>query len=423
MKILGTYETRKFDSLDEARALIDELEATTSYDSILKNAVAVGEVIDCPIDPHCFENAPVALIGSRQLANGVNYVKMEAHQSFTIAQKFNEQMEEAMKESHLAIGSKNELGEFEAEPLALNALPSLVSQAIGGKSSLLNQTEDKSVAKNMPTEQKAAILNAMLTLRKDRCKLYRCDGMVRYVASDNYVYLPISELLDALKEGLLKDFPHMTFEEASIGHQYSEFLFILNDPMLKKSIGDILGQAGINDEYEPAVLFNTSNTGDSGANLHPILLGPGNSVLIVEDGESLEHIGKDASIETFAKNVSNMMALFKATPERLEGLAEFGLKHPANAYKNVAFKANLPVGMYAEQASSFEIQYGGYATALDLYFELSNRLYGYAAETDMNIVRRTKLLGSLAKKFLTIENLKECDVDLVFSEQAEKENE
>ena len=385
--ILGTTETRNYSSIDEAENLIKELEATVSYSLVNKETIQTGEVIDCPIDPSCFEKAIIARIGTE--GNDILFTRLDGSKTFSVRKELNDQMREAMRESRLVIGYKDDNGDYEPQPLAINALPSLVSQAIGGKSSVLCQTEDKSASKQMRTEIKTAILNEFFALRKDKCKVYNCDGMARYVASDNYVYLPISELLETLDNGLKADFPDAEFVRGSISHQYSEFLFVLNDKDLKDEIANILGQTGRIDNYEPAVLFCTSNTGDSGANLHPVLLhGKSGYYTVIEEPETMEHVGS-ASIEKFASNVAGMMALFKATPDRLEGLSQYSLKHPAKAYKNVAFKSNFPIGVFAEAAADFETVYGSMASALDLYFELSDKLYTYAQEKNMDVVRRT----------------------------------
>ncbi len=415
MRILGTTETVHFDNIDDARALIRELEKTITYELAEKNMMQTGEVIDCPILPSSYTNAPIATIsgGKKQ---GINFLRLDGGKSFTIKRDLDSQMEEAMRETRLVLGSVNASGTFEPQPLALNALPSLISQAIGGKSSVLCQTEDKAASKQMRTEVKAAVINEFLSLRKDRCKLYLCDGMVRYVASDSYVYLPISELLDTLEKEIGDLYPDASFESANISHQYCEFVVMLNDAKLKQDISDILQQVGKYDDYEPAVIFATSNTGDCGANLYPVLMGTGKEMMIIEEPSTMEHIGT-ASVEKFAEHVRGLMALFQATPERLEKLGEIGLKHPANAYKNVAYKSNLPVASYAEKAEVFETCYCGMATAIDLYFELSNQLYAYAEQTNMGIIRRTKLLNSLSQKFLSPERLKDCDVDIVFSTQ------
>lgn len=410
--ILGTYENRHINNFDEAKTLIEKLEETIQYNVVDKRDIQAGEVIDCPIMPECFETAPVATIGT--VGSDVHFMRLDGSKSFKIKKDLNDQMREAMTESRLVLGYKDENGEFEPQPLALNSLPSLVNQCIGGKSTVLCQTEDKNASKQMRTEVKVAILNEFLSLRNDKCKIYKCDGMVRYVAGDTYVYLPISELLNALEKEIKDTYNSATFVSADISHQYVEVLYTLNDDVLRDEIANILGMAGITEKYEPAILFTTSNTGDCGANLHPILLGNGNKFLVIEEPENMEHTGT-ASTERFTNNVKGLMALFKTTPERLESLSQISLKHPANAYRNVALKSNIPLAAFQDQADDFEATFGNLATALDLYVELSNALYAYADAKGMDVLRRTKILNSLSQKFLSIDRLTECDVDVDFT--------
>lgn len=412
MAILKTDETRLFSNMKEARDLIDALESTISYEVIKKNEMMAGEVINAPILPQAYTMSPAPVIKAEEKGE-IAYPKLEQGKTLSVKAEFNEQMREAMSASKLVLGYTKDRQDF-AEPLAINALPSLVAQAIGGKSSMLCQTEDKTVAKNMQTEIKAAIINEFLRLRNDSCKKYLCDGMVRYVASDNYVYLPISELLEKIDAELGNIFPNFTFGHASISHQFVSFYYRLNDEKLKQDLVNILQLTGASDNYEPGLIFVTSNTGDSGANLIPVLYTPGNGLMIIEEPKKLEHVGQ-ASPEKFADNVKSLLALFQATPEKLEKMANIILKHPANAYRNVAFKSNIPLSCFAEKADEFEQIYGEMASALDLYIELVNEFSAYCIKENVDELRKVKILGSISQKFLTIERLQECDVDIDYT--------
>ena len=403
--VLKTDEERLVSEIGEARKLINELEGTISYEEIKKNEVLAGEIVDCRIIRDCYEKAPIPSIEFE-----VGFPKLESGKSFKITKASDEQVEEAMSATRLALGTPGETT-LEARPLAINALSSLISQAIGGKSSLMCQTEDKAVAHQMNTSKKAAIINEMMALRNDSCKLYECDGMVRYVAGSDYVYLPISELLDAFEAGLRKDFPNAEYTGGTISHQIVQFNFILNDELFKRRVENILSQAGITEAYEPAVIFMTSNTGDCGANIIPVLHHKTKGNIIIEEPLKLEHRGK-ASIEEFSKNVEKIAAIMKATPEKIEALADVLINHPAKAYRNVAVKAGLPVSCFVEQASCFEATYGNMATAIDLYFDLIDQLEIHSAKSNIGIIRKTKLLNGLAKVFLSLDNLKDCDVDV-----------
>ncbi len=412
MIILGTDETRTFSAIDDAKKLIDDLETTISYDEINKRSLMAGEVINAPILPQAYTSSPAPVINPN-VRGEIAYPKLEAGKTFTIKMDFNDQMREAMNSSRLVLGYA-ENGQDIAEPLALNALPSLVAQAIGGKSTMLCQTEDKTVAKNMQTEVKSAIINEFLRLRNDKCKKYVCDGMVRYVASDNYVYLPISELLKKLEDGLMKIFPDFSFRFATVSHQFVSFYFLLNDAKLTQELLNILQLTGAGDDYKPGLIFETSNTGDSGANLIPIMYTPNGGIMLIEEPKKLEHVG-NASVEEFAKNVEQLLAIYQATPDKLQKMEEVILKHPANAYRNVALKSNIPLDCFAEKAEIFEQIYGSMASALDLYIELVNEFSAYCSIKNVGEMRKLKVLGSLSQKFLTIDNLQYCDVDVDFT--------
>ena len=404
--ILGTEETRAFSSYNDQKALIQKLEDTIAYSEVKKNDLLTGEVIDCPIIRQSFETAPIP-----EIKSGISYPRLESNKSFAVTKGIDEQMLEAMDATRLVLGvptNKN----FAPMPLAITAMPSLVAQAIGGKSSILCQTEEKNNSRNMKAEIKSAIINECLSLRKDDCKIYQCDGMVRYVAGSNYKYLPISELLETLESGLSKAFAGFTYMMGSVSHQYVEFSFMLNDVKLEKEVNDMLSQAGVMGNYTPGLIFSTSNTGDSGANLFPILYGGLRGNIVIETPLKLEHTG-NATIEKFAENVDKIAALIKGAPDKLEALVDVPVKHPAIAFRNAACKGNLPLASFAEQAGIFEATYGNLATALDLYFELINCFTAYANQTQMDPLRRMKLMNGLAKVFLDInKSITEVDTDV-----------
>lgn len=404
--ILGTEETRPFTSYTDQKDLITQLESTITYADVKKSDLLTGEVIDCPIIRQSFETSPIP-----EIKPGISYPRLESNRSFTVTKGIDEQMLEAMEATRLVLGVPTNK-DFAPMPLAITAMPSLVAQALGGKATMLCQTEEKNNARNMKAEIKSAIINECLSLRKDDCKVYQCDGMVRYVAGSNYKYLPISSLLDTLEAGLQKDFTGYSYTMGTVSHQYVEFNFLLNDAKLEKEVNDILAKAGVVGTYTPGLTFCTSNTGDCGANLYPILYGGLRGTLVIETPLKLEHTGS-ASLEKFSENVARIAALIKGTPEKLESLAEVSIKHPATAFKNAAVKSNLPLACFSEQAGLFESTYGGMATALDLYFEIINCLSAYANQTQMDPLRRMKLMNGVAKVFLDIRNsIFEVDTDV-----------
>ncbi len=159
------------------------------------------------------------------------------------------------------------------------------------------------------------------------------------------------------------------------------------------------------------MVFATSNTGDSGANIYPVLFGDNGNELFIEDPLKLEHTG-EASIAKFEQNVSKVMALVKCSAEHLESLAGISVIHPMEAFKNAAAAASFPVTAYSDQAEIFAATYGAMATMLDLYAELSEALAAYATKNNMDALRKTKMLSALSRQFLKTDYLKIIDVDV-----------
>ena len=411
--ILGTEESRSFSSADgekEMNDLIDKLEGTVSYNEYRKEDLRVGEIIDCPIIKAAHESSPVPAISYKP---NTDFPGLDRASSFSLKKELDEQVVEAMGDSRLCLGIPGSTT-LTPQPLAHNAVVSLVNQAIGGKSAVLSQSEEKNNARVMRVTTRAAILNECFSVRKDTCKVYMCDGMVRYVAGNNYTYLPISELIDALKSTLSVDFPGTEFLQGFVSHTYCEFRYALGSSHFEKEIGKVLSDAGISGNYRLGVIFATSNTGDSGANIYPVLFGDNGKEVFIEEPLKMEHTGS-ASIEQFKANVSKIMALVKCTAEHLEALAEIPVIHPEQAYRNAATTAGFPVSAYSDQAELFAATYGAMATMLDLYSELSEALAIYAAKNKMDALRKTKMLSSLSRQFLRTDNLKIIDTDVDLS--------
>ncbi len=410
--ILRTYETRHCSSYEEATSFIKELERVTEWKKTEKSGIKAGEVVDCPILPDMYEKAPVPVVTTAE-KNGVLYPTLEGGETFRLSKKDKEAMGEAMGESKMVVGFKESApySEYKAHPLALNALGSLAAAAGYQRSPALCNTEDKMSQDAMRPELRAAIINEGLRLMKGTCQIYTCDQMVRFVASKTYVPLAISDLLGTLKGKIDKAFPKAEFMGGYINHCYVDFSWRLNDDILTKKINNILDQAGINAGYEPVLRFITSNTGDSGVNLYPIMLKK-NTWVAIETPVKMEHTG-DASIEKFGANVEKAYAMFKTLPNRLESLGQVPVSNTENAFLNMGAVAGLPPKSYSDSAELFAATYGNMATALDIYFALSEALGEYADKNNLNSLKRSQFESNLARVFVDQQKILDCDTKVL----------
>ena len=410
MRILRTEASRTFNERSEAVDFIKKLEDTVRFRSIPKDLIRLGEVIDAPIYPPAYKKAQIPKINLKKDKGTLSVPFIDATKSFDIPLNLDDQMREAMEGSKLALGIW-ENGNAEAQPVDSTALDSILEQAGFQRSSALSNTKDKRVAKAMRTEIRAAIANEGFSLRKDEATVYECDGMVYSVRSAGYKLLPISELMEKLEEEGRKIFPNISFESCFVTQRLFVADYAINDAKLEKEIADTLSSAGIMKTGRLVIRMVTSNTGDSGANVYPILK-TGRYGTIIEEPERLEHDSANASIETFGVNVGKVLALFQATPERLENLSKTGLSNPGMTMKNICMKLGLPVKMFFDKAEVFEGAYGSMATGLDLYFTISDAIQEWAEVQKVTKARELMTSSSLAKIFLSKEGIGAYDIPM-----------
>ncbi len=408
--ILRTDETKTFSTEDGVKTFLRQLEDTERWTRVAKRDVFAGEVIDCPIlMDEAMKKVPVPVVGTANANNGIVFPRLEEGKSFSLNPKLEEGTREAMATTRIALGVI-ENGDLKANPLAINALDGLVGQAGFQRASVLVNLDDRRSAHAMRAEIRTAIINEGLSLMNGDCLLYSCDEMMRGVHSDGYVPLKITELVEALETGLKNDFPDTKLVGASVSHQFTAFDYELNDQKLQAEIENVLRNAGVAYDFVPVIRFCTSNTGDSGANLYAGVK-HGSTISFIEEPIRLEHTGS-ASIEKFSDNVGQILALFKSTPEKLEKLGEVKIKNTAQCYKNIALAAGIPVKAFAEKAEDFEAVYGDTATALDVYFDISEALEEYAKTVKMQEMRKVQLSALLARVALNPEHISELDVNV-----------
>ena len=406
--ILETEETRVFHDLDSAKNLIRDLEATENWTNAEKSSSRSGEVVDCPIIPDMFTNAPMPDVNLNE-KNGVTYPSLEGGKVFRISENDREAMAEAMRESRMVVGYKESTpySEFKPHPLALSALPSLTAQAGYQHSPALVNINGKGSQDAMRPELRSAIINEGLKIMKGTCQVYTCDQMVRFVASKTYVPIKISDLLEGLLSMLKKNYPSFSFETGFINHTFVDFRFSLNDEFLTKKLRNVLEQSGISGNHEPCIRFITSNTGDSGANLYPMLTN-GVCFFAIEEPIKMEHLG-EASVEKFKQNVEKAYAAFKVLPNRIDSLSRVPINNVKNCYLNVGAAANLPPKSYAESAEFFAQTYQSLVSALDVYFYISENFAEYAYNNKMSPIKQAQYESNLARVFVDQQKILECD--------------
>lgn len=408
--ILGTEEERSYtanngEGYAAAVELVSRLAGVTEVTKVAKATVTVAEEVNCPILASAMEQAPVGRLVAEESGAGYYTPRLTGDGTLSLLDADPEAVRESAEETGLCLS----LGEG-AIPLSGTAMTSLVAQAFGGRSSVFSSNGDCSKFDAITNSLKSGVFNECLRAWHTSMTPVTADGMVRYVGSDDYVYLPIPELLETLEKEGRKLFPALAFSGAMVSHSFVKFTYKLNDTKLEREIARVLSGVGYTGSMNPMLVFVTSNIGLSGANLYPVVELDHGAVMELQQPLTLEHKGQ-ASLQKFSDNIGKLAAAYAGLPARLQELADTGIAHPAQCYRNVAAKAGVPVSVYTDGAADFEEVYGEMATFLDLYSEMALRLQGYFLEKEVKGAARIKMLNNLGSRFLS-GDLKLFDTDV-----------
>ncbi len=364
-------EERNFITEDECFKFLEELEATIDGRWVQKNQILAGGIPDAPICAELIKDKIPFPSAGRTFE-----VKTDAE---------TETLLECMGSTKLMLMLPGD-GKERVRPISQYGLAACVQRAGYGSSPVLCNTTAKKGISEMPSSTKAMILNEAFKLyggddddqnkaTSNKVYVYELDGMIDYVGSNNYSYVSIEEANSAVRRELGNMFPDYSFEEGTISREYASFTYRLNDANLKKELETVFLKGGINIHgYEPMIRFGTSNVGVSGMNLYPVLK-KGNHIIEIDLPIKLEH-KNGANAEMLAENTRKILTMFRLTPSKIDALADLEIEYPELCMKNIVQSTGLPQKFFFEKAEDFGGAYAD-ATALDLYFALSDALGEY----------------------------------------------
>lgn len=202
----------------------------------------------------------------------------------------------------------------------------------------------------------------------------------------DYSILPISELLWELFDHLETAYPGFKFVGGSESHDMTIASFTMPDQaasMLKKYFDAVRSHGGTtNSDFVPGIVFASSDTGVSGANLHAVL---GNSRyagrgIRIGTAVKLEH-RSGATVADFKENLGLLYAKFVEQTDVLAKLLDVELLYPEAVMNRIAKKVGLPAKQSALAIANYLDAFGsGAALAHDLYMALYETVF--LAKTD-----------------------------------------
>lgn len=243
-------------------------------------------------------------------------------------------------------------------PIGASAMASIKQRArING--SILNE---------WPKEFLAEALNKSLMLHgKDPCKIYICQEKIRAVPSKAYIPVDMPSIFAAAKEELENRFSGIEWLYGYMDHDGAVEEFKVCDSMLLGKYSELF-QAEITGGK---VRIVTSNTGDSGANLHYCLLAGENKEIVLSEQIRMAHRRNahyNTDIAQFRRNVQESYAKFVSAYRDMEELSQITITHPNDTLITAMSNIQIPKTIMGEVIQRRQMTFGDApVSALSLY--------------------------------------------------------
>ncbi len=195
------------------------------------------------------------------------------------------------------------------------------------------------------------VLNYCLGVAKGNSLVLHQAGKVSAVLSDNnggYRVMPQPELVEISIQKMIQRFHKVDFKSGTVSHNLTYFIAEL--PEAKEKLNEAYNKSviftGRKVDLMPAVLFCTSDTGDSAATLKPLYRLTGEKYYFpINDGLKVTHVRSKGSspdgVEKFEEVSGMIHAKFEDTAETIGKMAKLVINNPMNAYVAIMKKVGI----------------------------------------------------------------------------------
>ena len=227
----------------------------------------------------------------------------------------------------------------------------------------------------------AQILNYCMEVASGDALLRFCEDKISAVhggdASD-YAVLETPELFRRTVEYLQDNFSGYTFAGASYDHSIVTAVWSLdNEEGLLKEYRESLQAHGLpNTEIQLGLRLTTSDTGQSGANLYPmIFFGSEARNIPLGSPLKLEHKNK-ANLTKFDEQLNLLYAQYGKALGNMESLMDVYVLHPVNAMLGVMKRIGVPKKYAMEVVEDFRLRNGETACSVyEAYLQIAEVIY------------------------------------------------
>ena len=232
----------------------------------------------------------------------------------------------------------------------------------------------------------ARILNDLLKVANGEALIRFSEGKVSAVLSgdcNDYSILDVEEIYMHAVDYLSSNFKGCNYLGGFYEHNMVSALWELSgeDELLEAYKEELKLHGKTVDEMKPMVRITTSDTGNGGANIYPMLVsGAENTTINLGNPLRLEHrYGND--ITEFDQQLKQLYAKYQLATGNLIKLLKIDIMHPVNCMRGVMDKLKIPKRYQAEAIELFKAQQGeDPCTAHDIYYGISEILYMLACE-------------------------------------------
>ena len=227
----------------------------------------------------------------------------------------------------------------------------------------------------------ARILNDLLKVANGEALIRFSEGKVSAVLSgdcNDYSILDVEEIYMHAVDYLGSNFKGCNYLGGFYEHNMVSALWELSgeDELLEAYKEELKLHGKTVDEMKPMVRITTSDTGNGGANIYPMLVsGTENTTINLGNPLRLEHrYGND--ITEFDQQLKQLYAKYQLATGNLIKLLKIDIMHPVNCMRGVMDKLKIPKRYQAEAVELFKAQQGeDPCTAHDIYYGISEILY------------------------------------------------
>ena len=232
----------------------------------------------------------------------------------------------------------------------------------------------------------ARILNDLLKVANGEALIRFSEGKVSAVLSgdcNDYSILDVEEIYMHAVDYLGSNFKGCNYLGGFYEHNMVSALWELSgeDELLEAYKEELKLHGKTVDEMKPMVRITTSDTGNGGANIYPMLVsGTENTTINLGNPLRLEHrYGND--ITEFDQQLKQLYAKYQLATGNLIKLLKIDIMHPVNCMRGVMDKLKSPKRYQAEAVELFKAQQGeDPCTAHDIYYGISEILYMLACD-------------------------------------------